>query len=89
MKPFFLDETTHSSEYNIFICHKLGAKWYLHGLNVTISFHSDATDICSVYVDISKKVTATKHSPFKKSRVVPGEALNEARGEIRDLFIVN
>ena len=76
----FLDETTDSSEFSIFVRHKLGAKWYLHGLNVTIPLQSNTTDIHSIYVDISKKITATKTYQFKKSQVFQEEALNEARG---------
>ena len=85
----FLDDTTHISESAIFICHKLGAKWYLQSFNLTISSHSNANYIISIYVDISNKVTATKPSQFKNIKVVPEESLNESRGEIRDLFIVN
>ena len=62
---------------------------YLHGLNVIIPSHSDATDIRSINVDISKKVTSNKASEFKKSQGFPEEALNEASGKIRALFILN
>ena len=72
-----------------FVCHKWGSKWCLQGLNVTIPFQSDETYICSIYVDIYKKVTYTKPYQFKKSQVVPEEAFNESRGKIRALFIVN
>ena len=85
----FLDDTTHISESAIFICHKLGAKWYLQSFNLTISSQSNTNYIISIYVDISNKVTATKPSQFKNIKVVPEESLNESRGEIRDLFIVN
>ena len=56
---------------------------------MAIPSQSDVTDICSIYVEIYNKVTATKPYKFKNSQVVPEEALNESRGEIRDLFIVN
>ena len=85
----FLDEITHISEYTLFICHKWGAKWYLQGLNGTIPSQSDETYICSIYIDIDKKFTASKLYQLKKSQVVPEEALNKTHGEISALFIVN
>ena len=54
-----------------------------------IPSQSNATYILSIYVDISNKFTATKPYQFKKSQVFPGEALNEALGNIMALFIVN
>ena len=56
---------------------------------MTIPSQSDATDIRYIYVGIAKKFTASKTSKFKKSQVFPDGAFNEARGEIRDLSIVN
>ena len=56
---------------------------------MSIPSQFDATYIFSIYVDIFKQVTANKPSQFKKSQVVPNEALNEDRGKIRAFFIVN
>ena len=55
---------------------------------MTIPLQSDATYNHSIYVDTANKITATKPYQFKKSQVFPEEALKEACGKIRTLFIL-